>query len=503
MFSFVFASIEYNVSSSIDRMKPTFDSNRPRNSSTKAAQEEFYFYGSKQEVFEVKVLEPASHFGKIPETLVQDIWELQQFSKASLHTTDGTVIQILRSGKRNRDSGPDFLLARVELNNIVWTGAVEVHTYSSAWFEHKHHKDPIYNSSILHVTLFSDHSTGKLTREDGTFIPELVLQPLLQSPLRTLIYNLHTSKKSSFPCESHWPGVPDHIKSPWLSHLAKNRLRARKKDIEQRYLDTPSFEDVLHKMLFKGMGYVNNDGAMEELARRIPLRVSRLTHTLTELEALHFGVAGLLPGDHAHLPQSSIEYVKTLQQHFERLQDNFKLPVMSSNWWQFFRLRPANFPTLRIAQAVSLLSRGHLLHHDPIGQILHALQQEYSLSKITSLFRVPLSPFWNTHYRFSKDAPAKNRVIGDQRIKKLLINVVAPIALTIAEQSNIPELEARTNRLLAKMSAEKDHITNLFEKKGYFPPNSIASQGIHELYSTYCSRSQCLHCQIGTYIIHS
>ena len=183
--------------------------------------------------------------------------------------------------------------------------------------------------------------------------------------------------------------------------------------------------------------------------------------------------------------------------------NGFRISAMRSPSWLFFRLRPANFPTLRIAQAASWLHHGGLLYHDPIGNLLEATQSAHPLEAMFSTLECHPTAFWTTHYQFHKQTKPASRKIGQQRLIKLILNCIAPLFLLLAEQTQNPALEEQIHSLLNRLPPENDYITRLFKRNGYLSKNSTMSQGLHELYTLYCKQHCCLHCDAGKYIMQN
>lgn len=463
------------------------------------------FYGSQEKVYEVKVHEPNVSTYNIPESLLHDIWQYQRIRKDHLKTTDNRSIEIIRQGTPNLDSGPDFMNATIIIDGIKWHGAIEIHISSKDWYIHKHHEDQRYNNTVLHLSLIKDLHTGNLRRQDGSLIPELILLPLLKSSLRSLIYQKAVNPSSPVACTGQLKQVPESLKKNWVSNLSKERLSRKKGQVSGVYLNTPDYDSILHSYLFKALGYDKNSEAMGELAKRIPLSISRQLNSLLELEALHFGVAGLLPKENEcnSLPPEESIYARQLSDVFIQLRKAYDIPIMHSGSWLFFRLRPANFPSLRIAQATTWLSKGSLLYHDPLGQLFEAINQPNPLSALLDLLQCKPSIFWHTHYRFRKKAQLRYRILGKQRLVKLIINALLPLFLFIADQNDDINFENRIMDVLRLIPPENDHVTRLFSEENFQPSDSIMSQGIHELYSSFCKPLQCLKCDIGKYLIQT
>ena len=464
------------------------------------------FYGKDEKVFNVRIYEPRHQSCALPESLVHDIWQYQRFERSALKTTNDKCIKVIHPGKPNLNSGPDFLHAHLIIDGLEWIGSVEIHVHSRDWYSHKHHQDTLYNNTILHISLFDDKKTGSLAREDGSRLPEAILYPLLHRSIQSLLYNQLTQSISLFPCQSLWRDVPLTIKTEWIESLAFTRMNNRIRDVSLEYLQTPDYEKILHQKMFKGLGYEKNSESMQELARRIPLAICRELDTTIQLEALHFGVAGLLPeaGELTKVQPDEKSYIELLKTTFLQLQHEYAIPTMPRNAWLFFRLRPANFPTLRIAQAISWLRNGALLHHDPIGQLQAALSHSPDdLRPVFATLQTTPSSYWDHHFQFLKKASHKIRYTGKARLKKLLINSVAPILLCIAYQNSDPVLEERIWSILRKTPTERDHIIKRYTNQGFRSINSVMSQGLHELYSAYCKPKKCLNCKIGKHLIHN
>ena len=467
-----------------------------------------FFYGAQEDIFEVSVFEPALKTASIPEALIHAIWQHQQFQSEHLQTVQGESISIIHPGIHNHDAGPDFTNAKIELNGVLWHGDIEIHRRSADWFSHNHHANKHYNSTILHVTLASDNLTGSLYRQDGSAIPELVLSPLLTSTLREMVYTFRTGSRQKLACNSFLDSKLQKSFLPWITHLGRQRLLKKKARIEAAFLQEPSLESILHKLIFAGLGYAKNQEAMLNLATRIPLSIARSMTSRQDLEALHLGIAGLLEPSEATqtLPQISQEYLLALNARFQVLNKTLNITPMSGLVWKFFRLRPPNFPTMRIAQAASLYQSTALLHKDAIGT-LNAIFHNYPIPKIGAqikkLFRSSPASFWETHYNFGKSVSTKSHRLGRTRVHKLVLNAILPVMLVVAEQSENPELERTILAFAETLKPEKDVVTRLYNGLSFKLTNAVVSQGLHELYGSFCTKGKCVSCKIGKSIINN
>ena len=464
---------------------------------------DLYFYSLDDRILEVQVLEPRP-LSPIPESIVQTLWRTQQFHHENLRTMQGESVEIVHPGRQNLDSGPDFLDARIVIGGIDWRGDVEIHITSRAWNDHKHDRDSRYNSTILHCTLFSDFWTSSLKREDGSMLPEIVLLPYLKESLSALLRVVSAPEPEPLPCRPLLPLTSTTNRRSVIEEQAAERLRHKKRQVEAAYLQTPDLDALLHRLIFAGLGYAKNAEAMYELASRIPLHTVQAIHDIVDLEALHFGVAGLIPStrDLLGMDRPTADYVSELQYRYERLQIKYQIPPMPAHAWHFFRLRPANFPTLRIAQGIALLASESLFRRGVLGTLEKAVISNAPLNSLKALFAVPPSKFWNTHYRFKNSTANRDPQIGENRVYRLLINAVAPVLLVHADQTNQLALEERTIGVLKSMPAESDHLVTLFKAAGFTTPNAYISQGVHQLHRAFCVEKRCLECKIGRSILN-
>lgn len=460
-----------------------------------------HYYGWDDTVFTVELHEPGLR-GPVPEALVQDLWQTRRFNQAGLETTSGETLVLLDPGRPNPDGGPDFLNARLRIGGIEWHGDVEVHLRSGEWNAHRHGHDPRYNRVVLHVTLEHDLWTGTLRREDGTLLPELVLAPLLETPLRQLLHQFYTQPQEPIPCGACWTRVPDAVKQPWIAHLAQERVHTRQQRLLDRFRTTRDLETLLHEALFAGLGYARNTEAMASLAHRIPLGLLRRIDDPLDREALHLGVAGLLPepGDLLEADRATADYGMYLRDSFARLQHWLDLPVMPPTAWQFFRLRPANFPPLRIVQGVALAET--LLQNDPVGTLVAALRSAAPVEALRQALYARPGAFWETHVRLEKATTRpRDPAIGRERVDALLVNAVLPVLLLHARQQHDPALEATAGELLRQLPAENDEVIRSFETLGTHVHDALTAQGLHQLYRTRCTQGRCLTCAVGQYLL--
>lgn len=440
----------------------------------------------------------------VPEALVHNLWRHQRFDGEALSTTEGTPVQVFDPGHPNDDAGPDFSGAHIRLGDIDWRGDVEIHTRSGAWFEHEHHRDPRYNRVVLHVTLHADVWTGGLLRQDESTIPEVVLLPRLDTPLRKLLHAFRTrSDEDALPCAARWDTVPPSTKERWIARLARERVRQNRDRMAPR--NDGSFADRLRERLYVGLGYSKNGEPMGQLARKVPSETVCSLDDPLQREALHFGVAGLLPspGDLLDADRETADYVMALREHFRRLQVTFDLPTMEATAWTFFRLRPNNFPPLRIAQATAWYREDGLLTQDPLPVLRSALEAEQPAPALRDALRATPSSFWRTHYHLRQASAEHDPSLGVARRDTLLVNAVVPALLWDADDRDDDAQARAAVRVLESLSAPRDSVVRRFRDLGTKASSAFEAQGLHHLYREYCRVGGCLECAIGQHLLSS
>jgi len=441
---------------------------------------------------------------EVPEALVHDLWRHQRFDAEGLSTTEEVPVQVLDPGRPNDDAGPDFSAAHVRVGGMDWRGDVEIHTTSGGWFDHGHHTDPTYNRVVLHVTLWADVWTGGLLRHDESTVPEIVLAPHLDTPLRKLLHTFRTrSDPESLPCAPRWNSVPESTKRDWIVRLARARFTAKRDRLANR--TNTSLADTLHERLFAGLGYAKNDEAMAELARRVSPTHLRSLDDAQSREALLLGVAGLIPapGELLEADRETADYAMALRDRFRQIQVQFDLPTMTSTAWTFFRLRPNNFPPLRLAQAAAWYAEGRLLAQPPLPRLRAALNQESPVSALQTALEAHPRSFWRTHYHLRKASAEHDPSLGPSRRDTLLVNAVAPVLLVDADRRDDAAQTRVTFRMLRSLPPPRDSVVRRFKKLGTTANSAFEAQGLHRLYRAYCSEAGCLDCAIGQHLLRS
>ncbi len=415
--------------------------------------------------------EPRTVLDAVPEAVVQHAWSRGLFDGRTLRTTEGEAVRIVRPGRLNRGSGPDFSDALVAIGGLAWAGDVEIHRTSADWERHGHHTDPAYDRVVLHVVLSADTRTGTLRRADGSALPELVLLPHLDRRLAAVVRDLAAEPTVGPRCRTRWPEVPEALAASWLRALGSTRLRARAQVLGRAYGRRPDLSALLVARVFRALGYSDNAAAMETLAGRLPLAAARALGCPRDVHALVLGAAGWLRpvGDDA------------ASERFVRVAPG--LVPMAREAWRHGG-RPANAPRRRLAQGAALLAPGGVLRTDAVARFADALAGGPDAA--LDLLRPPTA-----------DGTPR---LGLDRARDVLVNAVAPVLLLDADLRDDPALDARVLAVVAALPAPKDHIAGAFREAGARIRTALDAQGAQALARDYCDEGRCARCAVGRHL---
>ena len=469
----------------------------------------FYHLPLPDAAVRITLHEPDARVADVPEAVVQELWHQLRFDAAGLCTTGGQPVQILHPGTPNRHGGPDFSEARLLVGGddghppVLLVGDVEIHRTSGEWVLHRHQDDPRYDRVVLHVVLLGDRHTGRLRRPDGTPLPEVLLYERLHEPLRRMLYRFFAQPAASFACAPQLASVPAPVLHGWARRLGTRRLHERAAHLAA--LPGTPLDEALYGGLLRALGHAPNADPMQNLALRVPLGTARDALRQggpREVEALLFGAAGLLPPPSAlrTLPPDTAWYAADLGARFERRHNARPVRTMNAVEWQFFRLRPANFPTRRIAQAAALVTG--FLADDPLGRLRAALATSRPLRALRDVLAAcEAAPFWETHTRLDKPSKPLSTRLGRTRIDGLLLNAVLPVLLLDADARGDTGARARVTALYERLPAADDEVTRAYAAAGFTPRNAVEAQGLVQLHRHYCSAGRCLDCAAGQHLL--
>lgn len=417
------------------------------------------------------------------EAVLHYIWQNKLFSAQQQSTTDNEPVEIIDVGLHNTNAGPDFFNAKIKIGNTLWAGNVEIHVKSSDWNRHNHQTDKAYNSVILHVVTDADTDVYS---QNGNRVTQLVLRypEYIEQNYRHLIQNA-----TPVACADKLPDVPGIFIQNWKNALLVERLELKTKSIEQLLHDTHMhWEECFYITLARNFGFSTNSQAFELLAKSIPLNVlAKHKDNLLQIESLLFGQAGLLPetsADGSYPAQLSAEY--------NFLQHKYQLKrILDQSHWKLSRLRPTNFPHVRIAQFAALIHSSSKL----FSKIVERPECDY----LQSLFTCTPSDYWELHYTFFSPQTDKKRSkkLGIQSIRVILINTVVPFLFCYAAHKGDQPLKDRAISLLEELPAERNAIISLWNDLGIACQSAYDTQALLQLKKNYCDRKACIHCRIG------
>jgi len=418
------------------------------------------------------------------EDFLHYIWKHKAFDTSNLKTTNNEAIVVNQLGQHNHNAGPDFFNAQLSLDGQLWAGNVEIHIKSSDWYVHNHEVDKAYDNVILHVVW--EHDT-EIFRKDNSEIPTLELKHYVDISLLQNYQKLMQSK-SWINCEHSFFEVDNFLLNNWLERLYIERLERKSQDIQQ-LLNTSNnnWEAILFKMLTKNFGLKVNGESFLSLANSFDFSLVRKLHSeVLDLEALFFGQTDLLNGD----IQSS--YYLDLQKRYEFIKQKFKLNNQGVLPLQFFRLRPPNFPTIRLSQLAVLYS----MHTNLFSEIIAANSTE----AVYKLFGVETSQFWKSHYTFSKTSKVSKKALSKPFIDLLIINTIIPLQFSFAKTQGKP-IENHVFNFMKQISVEKNSVVSKFLDLKSLEKNALTSQALIQLKQQYCDKNRCLQCAVGNSLI--
>jgi hypothetical protein len=418
------------------------------------------------------------------EDFLHFIWKFKLAGR-HFHTTAGEPMQIVKPGEHNHDAGPDFINAQVRLGETLWAGNVEVHTRSSDWIRHKHNLDEAYDNIILHV-VFEDDLTIK--RRRGELIPTLVLKDVFPPDVYET-YNYFLNNHLWIPCAMRLNEVRGVVINDWLTALSASRLERKSGDLENLLQFTDNdWNQAFFQALASTLGFRINKQPFELLARHTPFQyLEKHRDQLFQVEALLFGQAGLLEGRYRG------EYPKKLKKEYLHLKNKFSLKPISGHLWKFMRLRPNNFPTIRLAQLAMMI---HLRSHF-FSEIIENAEYE----KILEFFKVGVSDYWKEHYYFDRQSKIMGKSISASTVELIMINNVIPFLFVYGKLKGQLRYQDQAFALLDSIPAESNSIVKNFAEFGLKPLSASQSQALLELKSNYCDQKKCLECRIGLDLI--
>ena len=418
------------------------------------------------------------------EDFLHFIWKYKKLPLGNLITSKGEQVCVMDVGTHNHLAGPDFFNAKIEIDGQLWAGNVEIHLKSSDWYAHHHERDLNYNNVILHVVWEDD---AEVFRSDNTTIPTVQLKDFISAEVLHAYRGLfNKSKKSFINCENDIDQIDSFTMQNWLERLYFERLEQKSVFvIELLKASKKDWEQVLFSMLLKNFGLNINGEAFLSLALALDFSVVRKLQTdILRLESVFFGMSHLLE-------DASIldEYYTQLKKEFKHQKSRFDLKEDAVQKPDFFKLRPSNFPTVRLSQLANLYGSNQGLFQ----KVVHAS----SLEEFYRIFDVAASTYWRDHFTFGKTSKKSTKKLTKKFIDLLLINTVLPLKFCHAKNMG-KEINVEIEAIISAMKEEQNSVVDNFKLHGVSIESAKDSQAILQLYKQYCTKNRCLQCAVGS-----
>ena len=430
------------------------------------------------------------------EQLLHYIWKHRLLPLTNLTTTDGRPVEVIDPGLHNRNAGPDFFNAKVKIDGTLWVGNVEIHDRASDWYQHSHDHDPKYDNVVLHVCVVIDR---EVRNSAGHYVPQLQLS--VPQQIRDNYDELQRTDQYP-PCYRIIPSLSQLTVHSWMAALQTERLERKTADIRRRAeLCGGSWEDAYFVTLARSYGFGINSDAFEQWALNMPLKVvGHHSDDLFQIEALFMGQAGLLAPNaiHARHREEALAdgYLARLRNEYLYLAHKFQLKPIDASQWNFLRLRPQNFPHIRLSQLATL----YYTHKAGLSQLLEC----QSVTELKVLLSTHVTPYWETHYSFGSPSAKSNKSLSQHSLELLTINTAIPVLFAVGRHRRKEELCDRAFDLLEQLKPEKNHIISMWKECGLPVQSAGDSQALIQLKREYCDRRDCLRCRFGyEYLRHA
>jgi len=423
----------------------------------------------------------AAEKGGITERLLQFIWQFQYFNQGELQSTSGEAIQVIFQGTYNTNQGPDFTDAKIKIGKTTWAGNVELHLLSSDWKKHNHHHDRNYDNVILHVVWeddFPDYNIPVLNLK--TRVAKVLLQR----------YEELMKAQGFIPCENAIASVKPIVLEGWKERLLAERL-IRRSAIVETFLDQNGhhWEETFWWLLARNFGIKINADAFEAMARSIPVNIlAKHKNQIHQLEALLMGQSNLLN------EKFKEDYPIMLQKEYEFYKSKYNIKLHSYTPF-FLRMRPGNFPTIRLGQLAMLI---HQSEH-----LFSKIKETGSVKDVKKWLDVTANDYWHYHYRFDEPSPFKKKTLGAGKIDNILINTVCTVLFAYGDFNKEQKYKDRAVQWLEEITAETNSITKGFQQVGLQNKNARDSQALIELKNEFCNKKRCLDCAVGNALLKS
>ncbi|MCX6296885.1 MAG: DUF2851 family protein [Bacteroidetes bacterium] len=419
------------------------------------------------------------------EEFLHHIWKFRLFDQLELKTTKGDQVIIEKPGEHNFDAGPDFFNGKIKVGDTLWAGNIEVHINASDWKKHFHQNDKAYDNIILHVVNNADIN---LFRSSGEEIPTIEIK----SRIHEKLFQKYLSFKSSndwIPCEKQISTVPKVIINGTLDKLLLERLERKSGSIlNSLEQNNTNWEETFYHQLARNFGFKTNAEPFELLAKSLPSNfLGKHKSSLLQIEALLFGQAGMLA---EHFEE---KYPQQLQNEYVFLKQKFKLIPIEKHLWKYLRLRPVNFPNIRIAQFANLIFYS--------SHLFSKIVELENPAELRKLMNVSVSEYWETHFVFDKKALKRSKHLGVEAIDNIIINTIVPFLFVYGKQKDDDRFINRALLFLDQTTGERNSIVHKWRSLNISVESAHSTQALLQLKTEYCTNKKCLNCSIGNYLL--
>ena len=420
------------------------------------------------------------------EDFLSFIWQFRLFTSKQLYSSAGDSIEVLETGFQNRNAGPDFFNAKIKIGTTLWVGNVEIHLRSSDWLMHGHTMNPAYDNVILHVVYEEDQ---RVVRTDGTPIHTLVAKDQIPAGLiDRYLALIHAQAK--FPCEPQIRSIDPLVLNSCFSRMLMERFEHKYQDvclILQH--NRGDWDATCYQLLARSFGFKTNSIPFEMLANSIDHQLFfKYKDNPTQIEALIFGQAGFLTGEFQDT------YPRQLQTEYRFLQKKLNLRSLDPSIWKFLRMRPASFPTMRLAQFAGLMIKSQ--------RLFSCMLEAEGLPAVRDIFeQLPVHSYWRRHFHFSTPGLPASTELGRRSVESIIINSVCLLLFSYGKYIDQPVYMDQAFSILEQLQGENNSITKPYRESGIKIENAFLSQALLELNKSYCSKKKCLNCGIGVKIL--
>ena len=422
------------------------------------------------------------------EEFLHYLWKYGLYEPDELFDNEQNKIHVIHPGEYNRDAGPDFFNARIRINGTEWAGNIEIHMRASHFNNHGHNLDPAFDNVILHLVAVNDKRVFNSKGEE-VLTTTLVFDTRLYEKYLDLINNPFI-----IACQSEVKELDPLFVRHWLGSLVVERLQEKSDKLLKIFYETGNdWEETFYRLLSRYFGFRVNTEPFEMLATALPFRIIRKhTDNRFQIEALLFGTAGLLEEGLFRGALKDSYYIDLIRE-YKILSVKYSLQPIHGWLWKFARLRPANFPTVRLSQLAAMLSE--------TGGLFSRTIEATGLRQLKNMLEVTASGYWDNHYVFGKKSRSCPKSTGSQAADILLINAVIPLLFVYGRSRDINHVCERALSFLDEIGSEDNSITGEWKKIGIQAESAFYSQALIRLRNSYCKKRRCLECRIGARLI--